>query len=65
MHIGRKGEVALSTNDGGSALITYGKKGGDNATEQLKNYEKSFSPYFPLRKIIKCSEPIIQNHEIT
>lgn len=46
MHIGRKGEVALSTNDGGSALITYGEKGGDNATEQLKNYEKSFFPIF-------------------
>lgn len=46
MHIGRKGEVALSTNDGGSALITYGEKGGDNATEQLKSYEKSFFPIF-------------------
>ena len=46
MHIGRKGEVALSTNDGGSALITYGEKGGDNATEQLKNYEKSLSSFF-------------------
>ena len=46
MHIGRKGEVALSTNDGGSALTSYGKKGGDNATGQLKNYEKSFFPIF-------------------
>jgi len=46
MHIGRKGEVALSTNDGGSALTTFGKKGGDNATKQLKNYEKSFFPIF-------------------
>lgn len=46
MHIGRKGEVALSTNDGGSALATYGKKGGDNAIEQLKHYEKSIFPIF-------------------